>query len=122
MHIMVVNNMYPPFAVGGAELITSYLAEGLARRGNRVTVVSTCGPTMEPYPVETRNGVEVVRFFPPNLYWSFKPGRQPRIRKWAWHARDAWNRSAGRRLDAIRAETQPDILHTHVIDGFSATI
>lgn len=122
MHVMVVNNAYPPFAVGGAELIVSYLSEGLARRGHRVTVVSTCGPDMEPYPVEIRNGVEVIRFFPPNLYWSFRPGRQSTIRKWAWHARDSWNRSAGRRLGVILATTRPDAFHTHLIDGFSATI
>lgn len=122
MHVMVVNNIYPPFAVGGAELIVSYLSEGLAERGHRVTVVSTCAPSMEPYPVEIQNGVEVIRFFPPNLYWSFKPGPRSAMKKWAWHARDSWNRSAGKRLAVILAETRPDAFHTHVIDGFSATI
>ena len=56
---------------GGAELVVAYLAEGLAARGHRATVVSTCGPEMEPYPAEIRNGVEVLRFFPRNMYWSF---------------------------------------------------
>src|SRR6266404_5927692 len=95
VHVMLCYSIYPPIQAGGAELIVSYLCEGLARRGHRVTVVSTCGPQMEPYPNETRNGVEVIRFFPPNLYWSFDRSREPGFKKWLWHARDAWNRQAG---------------------------
>jgi glycosyltransferase involved in cell wall biosynthesis len=119
---MVVNNIYPPFVAGGAERIVAYLSEGLARRGHRVTVISTCGPNMEPYPTEIRDGVEVIRFFPPNLYWSFARPPQPGPRKWLWHMRDAWNRAAGRRLRDILAHSRPSVLHSHVIDGFSAAI
>ena len=122
MHILVANNIYPPIMAGGAELIVSYLCEELVRRGHRVTVVSTCGPEMEPYPTEIRNGVEVIRFFPPNLYWSFERDRQPGVRKWIWHARDAWNRKAGQRLNSMLATSRPDIMHSHVIDGMSAAI
>jgi len=122
MHIMVANNIYPPIVAGGAERIVAYLCEGLVRRGHRVTVISTCGPEMEPYPVEIRNGVEVIRFFPPNLYWSFNRDRAPGFRKLLWHAQDAWNFRAAERVKAILATARPDILHTHLIDGFSASI
>jgi glycosyltransferase involved in cell wall biosynthesis len=122
MHILVANNIYPPIMAGGAELIVSYLCEELVRRGHRVTVVSTCGPEMEPYPTEFRNGVEVIRFFPPNLYWSFERDRAPGMKKWLWHMRDAWNAKAGQRLKAILDKSRPDVMHTHVIDGMSAAI
>ena len=122
MHILLVNNLYPPIMAGGAELIVAYLAEGLAERGHRVTAVSTCGPDMEPYPVEQRNGVEVIRFFPRNVYWSFTRQGQPRLRRAMWHLKDAWNLDAGRRFRTILREHRPDIVHTHVIDGFSASI
>jgi len=122
MHVLVVNNLYPPIMAGGAERIVAYLCEGLAARGHRVTVVSTCGPEMEPYPVEARNGVEVIRFFPPNVYWSFERPTEPGAKKWMWHARDAWNLAAAKRFRAILAEARPDVLHTHLIDGFSAAI
>jgi glycosyltransferase involved in cell wall biosynthesis len=122
MHILLVNNLYPPLVAGGAELVVSYLAEGLAARDHRVTVVSTCGPKMEPYPAEAQNGVEVIRFFPPNLYWSFDRDRNPGMTKWLWHARDAWNRAAAQRFAGILKTARPDIVHTHVIDGFSASI
>jgi glycosyltransferase involved in cell wall biosynthesis len=122
MHVLLVNNLYPPIMAGGAELVVAYLAEGLASRGHRATVVSTCGPEMEPYPAETRNGVEVLRFFPRNMYWSFARDGHGRISHGLWHLRDAWNRDAARRFQAILAQARPDIVHTHVIDGFSASI
>ena len=122
MHLLLANNIYPPIMAGGAELIVSYLAEEMARRGHRVTVVSTCGPEMEPYPVERRNGVEVIRFFPKNRYWHWTRGQQPRLQKALWHLRDAWNRDAGARFASILNEQKPDILHTHLLDGFSAIL
>lgn len=122
MHVLMVNNLYPPIMAGGAELIVAYLSEGLVKRGHRVTVVSTCGPDMEPYAAEVRDGVEVIRFFPRNVYWSFAREGRPPIHRLMWHLRDAWNRDAGRRLRRIIDTTRPDIMHTHVIDGFSAAI
>ncbi len=122
MHVVIVNNIYPPIMAGGAELIVAWLSEGLAARGHRVTVVTTCGPEMQPYPVETVNGVTVIRFFPRNVYWNFARQGQPPYRRVLWHLLDAWNRDAGRRFHAIIDEASPDIVHTHLIDGFSAAI
>ena len=122
MHILVVNNIYPPIMAGGAELIVAWLAEELVARGHRVTVVSTCGPEMEPYPVMDRNGVKVIRFFPDNVYWNFARHDQPRHRRAMWHMRDAWNRDAGHKFRAILDSAPPDLIHTHLIDGLSASV
>jgi glycosyltransferase involved in cell wall biosynthesis len=122
MHILIANNIYPPIMAGGAELIVQYLSEGLAMRDHRVTVVSTCGPDMEPYPVEHKNGVEIIRFFPKNIYWHWTRGERSSYQKILWHIRDAWNTHAGQRFRAILNESKPDLLHTHLIDGMSATL
>jgi glycosyltransferase involved in cell wall biosynthesis len=122
MHLMLCYSIYPPIQAGGAELVVSYLAEGLAQRGHRVTVVSTCGPQMEPYPTEQRNGVEVIRFFPKNRYWLFDRDGRRGLDKLRWHVRDAWNRAAGRRLREIMGEKRPDIVHTHGVEGFSPVL
>jgi glycosyltransferase involved in cell wall biosynthesis len=122
MHVLVVNNIYPPIMAGGAELIVAWLSEGLAARGHRVTVVSTCGPEMEPYATETVNGVTVMRFFPRNLFWNFARAGEKPYRRALWHLRDAWNSDAGRRFRAILDAAPPDLVHTHLIDGFSAAI
>jgi hypothetical protein len=73
MHVVVATNIHPPIMAGDAELIVEWLSEGLVARGHRVTVVSTCRPEMQPYPVEIDNGVTVIRFLPRNVYWRFAP-------------------------------------------------
>jgi glycosyltransferase involved in cell wall biosynthesis len=122
MHVLMLNNIYPPIMAGGAELVVADLCEGLVSRGHQVTVVSTCGPEMEPYPVETRSGVTVIRFFPRNVYWNFARAGQTRHRHLLWHLRDAWNRDAARRFNAVLGAAPVTIAHTHLIDGFSASI
>ncbi len=124
MRVMIVNNVYPPIMAGGAELIVRYLAEDLAARDNEVSVLSTCGPEMEPYPREVANGVEVTRFFPKNLYWSWtrKGATRSALDTVRWHIKDAWNRDAGRRVGEELDRVRPDVIHTHLIDGFSATV
>ena len=122
MNIVVVNNIYPPIMAGGAELMVAWLSEGLVERGHRVTVVSTCGPDMVPYPVETQNGVTVIRFFPPNLYWNFERQGQKPYRRMLWHLRDAWNTAAAKAFQSILGDATPDVVHTHLIDGLSAAI
>lgn len=122
MHIVIANNIYPPIQAGGAELIVAMLAERLVERGHRVTVVSTCSPNAEPYPNEIRNGVEVIRFFPKNVYWHWERGNRKGYEKALWHIRDAWNKDAGEKFKKIIDEQKPDILHTHLIDGMSAIL
>jgi glycosyltransferase involved in cell wall biosynthesis len=56
------------------------------------------------------------------VYWSYTRSREPGFKKLLWHARDAWNSQAGARFAQILSEKQPDVLHTHLIDGFSASI
>ena len=122
MHVLIVNNLYPPIMAGGAELIVRNLAEGLAARGHRVTAVTICGPEMEPYPEERTGGVDIIRFFPKNVFWSFARTGRPAWQKALWHLKDSWNRDAARRLGAIMRNAPPDVMHTHVVDGFSASI
>ncbi len=111
MRVLMVNNIYPPIMAGGAELVVADLCEGLVRRGHRVTAVSTCGPEMEPYPEETRNGVTVIRFFPRNVYWNFERDGQPKLRRAMWHLRDAWNHDAAKRFRAVLDTSPPTIIH-----------
>ncbi len=124
LEIVITNNVYPPIMAGGAELIVAYLAEGLAKRGHHVRVVSTCSPEMEPYPTEMQNGVEVIRFFPKNFYWHWdrKEKNHPKYKKALWHVRDAWNIDTASKFKKILNERKADIVHSHLLDGMSATL
>ena len=57
MRVTLLAGSYPPFTKGGGEVSSKYLAEGLARAGLAVHVL-TCGPESE---LRRENGVTVER-------------------------------------------------------------
>ena len=65
MKIMMLNSLYPPDSIGGAEHTTSLLTQGLTENGHEVTVVRV-GPEDRSY---VHNGVEVRVLHHRNAYW-----------------------------------------------------
>lgn len=125
LNILHISNLYPPNIVGGAEVVCSDLAEAAARDGHRVTVITTENPkVLEDRGMirEQRNGVDVIRFFPKNLYWIRDQGNPSVLKKALWHARDGWNTHAAEVVGRLLDEIRPDIMHTHNIDGFSPVV
>lgn len=125
LNVLYISNLYPPYIIGGAEIITSFLAEYIAGQGAHVSVVSTEDPSIlkgKEFTRQFHNGVEVIRFFPKNLYWIYRKEKPPLIKKLAWHIRDAWNTDAARKVCKILYEIRPDVMHTHNIDSFSPSI
>jgi glycosyltransferase involved in cell wall biosynthesis len=120
MKVLVVNTLYPPYVVGGAEKSVSLLCEALARTGIEVVVVSL-------YPgqaslVETINGVKVYRLPLDNVYWAFDQKDHSPLLKMQWHLRDIWNNCARARLSVIFDNERPDIVHTNNLIGFSVAV
>jgi glycosyltransferase involved in cell wall biosynthesis len=115
MKALIIAHAYPPHIGGGAEVSTSFLAEGLARAGHEVHVLS-CGESAS---IEQRNGVTVQRIPSPNAYWSFKT-KPTRLQKLEWTLRDNWN---GRSTAAVRAvieSVKPDILISSTLENFGS--
>jgi glycosyltransferase involved in cell wall biosynthesis len=123
--VLIVNSLYAPFVVGGAEVITEMLATTLAAQGHRVSVATSCSRD-EDRAVERREGVNVYRFFPENRWWlheRFAPGdHRSAIDKLRWRVADAWNRDAGEKFSRILDRVRPDVVHTHNIKGFSPIV
>ncbi|WP_058754129.1 glycosyltransferase family 4 protein [Sphingomonas endophytica] len=122
MKVLIVNVLYPPHKIGGAEKSVSLLAEALVRAGDEV-VVATLDDTPAPS-VEVKNGVKVHRLPMDNIYWPYDPDAapQPKLKRLQWHARNRWNRAAARRLGALLDVERPDVVHCNVITGFSPAI
>ena len=117
--LLLVSNLYPPYVLGGAELIASYLAEEFASRGHQVSVITTCAPDQEGVRREVLNGVAVYRFFPQNPYWQYDRSPRPTLRTAFWHLKDLHNTYAKKIISGLLSQIRPDVLHTHNIDGFS---
>jgi glycosyltransferase involved in cell wall biosynthesis len=123
--VLIVTNFYSPYVVGGAEVVASHLASWLVRQGIDVTVVSTCGPE-EAHSSEMLDGVRVLRYFPPNLWWNFERfaagDHRSMLDKARWNLRDIWNRRAAVLFGDLLDAHKPDIVHTHNLKGFSPAI
>lgn len=120
MKVLVVNTLYPPHIVGGAEKSVKLLCEGIVRAGVEVVVVSL--HPSEGTSVETLNGVKVYRLPIDNAYWPFDQKQRSPLAKMHWHARDVWNRAARLRFSKILETEEPDVVHTNNLTGFSVAL
>jgi len=121
MRILMINTLYPPIAVGGAERSVCLLAEALARSGDQVTVVSLHPESQET--VESRNDVRVYRLPMDNRYWPFGGGEKPgRVARLWWHMGEAWNTRAAERVGRILDLVKPDVVHSNNLCGFSVAV
>ncbi len=119
MKILIVSNLYHPNIIGGAEKSAQALAEALAARGHEA-VVATLNPEKR-YEVAEVSGVRVHYLPVRNLYFPGAPGKPTPV-KAIWHAVDSFNPFMAASLGAVLDREQPDVVNTHNICGFSASV
>jgi glycosyltransferase involved in cell wall biosynthesis len=108
--ILIANTLYHPDTVGGAEISTRLLAEGLVKAGMDVCVVCATGTGVDR--VSTLNGVKIYHLRSVNLYWPHQPKNHSPVVKMIWHAIDVHNVIMSRKLKNIIAREKPDIINT----------
>jgi glycosyltransferase involved in cell wall biosynthesis len=116
MKVLIVNTLYPPTVVGGAERSVALLARALRNRGLEV-VVATLG-TSPHGSVEELDDIEVHRLPLRNLYWPFSDSH-PGPMRMAWHALDTLNPIAGLEIERLIRRVRPNVVHTNNLAGFS---
>jgi glycosyltransferase involved in cell wall biosynthesis len=116
--ILLLNSLYYPNIVGGAEKSVQLLAESHLAKGHVPIVVTTSNKTY----VDYVNGVKVYYIKTPNLYWVLQANEQPSLIKPLWHLVDTVNPLVMPRLRKILSEEQPDIFHSHNMAGFSVSV
>lgn len=118
MNILIFNEFYTPYIVGGAEVSTQMLAESLVSLGHKVTVCTTCDRDYK----DVVNGVNVIYVRIENIYWPYKTSRKNAFGKLAWHFLDIRNIRYSKRFNEIIDEVKPDIVHSNNISGFSCFV
>lgn len=118
LKILIINTLYTPNRVGGAEVSVQQLAEQYVKEQHVVTVVSL-GKENKEYKV---NGVKVFQLKIENIYWAFEERNRPALQKLRWHLRDINNKRYNQKLYDIINQVKPDVLHTNNIGGFSSQI
>jgi glycosyltransferase involved in cell wall biosynthesis len=116
MRLLMVNSLYPPHRVGGAEQSVALLAQALARDGVDVHVATLWRGTGEASVVE--DGVTVHRVPLDQPDWPWGHERRPPLSRAMWHVRDRANAEVATRLGRLIDRVRPDLVHGHVLTGF----
>ncbi|QJB49871.1 glycosyltransferase family 4 protein [Acinetobacter sp. NEB149] len=120
MRILIVNTLYHPFKVGGAEVSVQLLAEGLVKAGHQVRVVSLHDQNVKK--INRVNGVEVSYLPLFNKYWPYSDYVPTKLEKLVWHFLDNYNIVMAKRVESEILDFKPDIIHTNNLAGFSVSI
>ncbi len=115
MKVLILNSLYRPHAIGGAERSVEILASGLRDRGMEPVIVSTADSDA----VDRVDGIRTYYLKIPNLYWTRTAKTQPAVKKPFWHLLDSYNPLVARRLSGIIESEKPDIFHSNNLAGFS---
>lgn len=115
MKVLILNSLYRPHAIGGAERSVEVLASGLRDKGIEPVIVSTADDDS----VDRVDGIRTYYINIPNLYWTRTAKTQPAIKKPFWHLLDSYNPLVSRRLTGIIESEKPRIFHSNNLAGFS---
>lgn len=110
MKVLIVSNLYPPRAVGGAELVAHRQALALEGRGHKVAVFAGRPPKSNQIGGEL--GFETIDGIP--VYSLSLRSLEP-DRSFHWDA-------AGRRFRAVLNAFAPDVVHFHNLAGLGVNL
>ncbi|MFM4862520.1 glycosyltransferase [Aeromonas media] len=120
MKIVIVNTLYYPYKIGGAERSVQLLAEELVRHQHEVTVI--CLHEFNVIKEDIVNGVKVYYLPIRNIYWPFDGKPRSLMKKVVWHTIDYFNFLASRDVERLLLKIKPDVVHTNNLSGFSISI
>lgn len=116
LKILVLNTLYPPNVVGGAELSVETLVEMLRIEGFDTRVISS-NPDETKSSFSTVNGSVYFKYS--NIYWSFD-GKYHGWKAVFWHVIDSYNLLGFFRVRKCIKNFKPDVFITNNLQGFSA--
>lgn len=120
MKVCLINNLYKPYAVGGAEKVVEEQVKVFLGQGEQVVLI-----TWRPWfgfgswrPVKTvEDGVVVYRFWVPNIFSYKNLGKHNLVLKLIWHFFDIFNFWSARIIKKILVEEQIAEVYTHNLMG-----
>ncbi len=113
MKVCLINNLYPPFARGGAERVTELIADELTAAGHNIFIITT-----RPY-FKKENFRSRVYYLPS---WLPNLSRLPIWLRFFWHILDMFDLGSFFRIRAILKKEKPDLIITHNLKGISFLI
>jgi len=119
MKILIINNLYPPYARGGAEQVVKRTVEGLLARGHDVVLI-TSSPEKEEKIVDEK--LTIYRLKSANVFFYTFAHEHDFFSRFLWHIIDIFHIGVARDVKKILLWEQPDVVHTHNLMGLSFLI
>ncbi|MGD0336265.1 MAG: glycosyltransferase family 4 protein [Candidatus Omnitrophota bacterium] len=129
MKICTITNAFttektsPPRKIGGAEVCAERISRYLAKEGHSVIVI-----TQRPYAglssllprLEIRDGLKIYSFYPLNIFSIYNTHKKSLFLKAIWRIIDLINPLPALFVLYIIKSEKPDIIHNHILHGFSS--
>jgi glycosyltransferase involved in cell wall biosynthesis len=119
MNILHLTERFRDGAVGGAQVSVDLLATTQAEKGHKVTVVSM---SESPADQKIHEGLRSIKLPLRRAYRSLRHEHLPLWKSLVTHICDGYLYGSPSGLSEIIDEVKPDIVHSHVIAGFSSSI
>ncbi len=116
MKVCLINNIYPPYARGGAEQVVERTVTGLLKAGHEVVLI-TSTPTKPG--LEKTDKLSIYRISVGNLFFYTDAYKHSWFSRLVWHAIDIFNWPAAQQIKKIIEQEKPDVVHTHNLMGLS---
>ena len=120
MKITIINTLYTPYKIGGAEVSVQILAESLAEKGHQVQVI--CLTEKKEAWFDNVNNVDVCYIPLVNMYWPYGKKRKPIWKRLLWHLVDQYNPIMAKTVEKQIKLFKPDVVHTNNLAGFSVSV
>lgn len=122
MKIVIVNSLYSPHIIGGAEISTQILAETFVTAADVHVITTGRQKRNAGITSELINGVTVHRVPYNNMYWIGDSEKRGKLSKVARRLIDIYNPMQIGTVANLLKELKPDLVHTQNLSGFGAGI
>lgn len=115
MKIVFINNLYQPYARGGAETVVRERAGQAVDRGDEVIVITLAKDKTEHNQVFWDGKIKVIRIWTKNIFSYFDLNKHNFVLKLIWHFIDIFGCIP--ELKQILLSEKPDVVETHNLIG-----
>jgi glycosyltransferase involved in cell wall biosynthesis len=116
MKICLINNLYKPYARGGAERVVELVVDGLQKDGHEVVIITT-----RPFFIKRRTESKKQKiYYISSLYFNLN--KMPKFLRLFWHFIDMFDIGSYLRVRSILKKEQPETVMTHNLKGIGFLI
>lgn len=119
--ICLVNNLFPPYAQGGTEVVVQQTIEILLQSNYRVVLITSQSdyPLSGRWSTDINDHLIIYRYKPKNIYYYTDGARKSLTSKLLWHGIDMLGSLDIKTIQSILRREQPDLVHGHNLKGIS---